>query len=107
MSKQQPKSGNTASRAFEKELNRVGVELMRFDQSLDRRAGEDQILLGVSIRSPIRAEQGDWLVTVRANINGVPCVAFVGHETLIYALNSMAAKWMNGSLKWREDSYAR
>lgn len=102
-----PSRGNNASRVFEKQLATVATELVKFDQGLERAADDGWLLSGLTVRSPMRAEQGDWLITIRAVIDGTPSVAFAGSEDLIGALRAVAARWNNRSLKWRDDEYSR
>lgn len=62
---------------------------------------------GVTIRGP--REAGDEILLVVRGIgsDGGPVVAFHSAYGLAEALLSLAARLNNGSLKWREDEFAR
>jgi hypothetical protein len=62
---------------------------------------------GLSIRGPV-AQGGEFLCTVRGyDEEGMAVVAFHGAATLTEMFIGLSARLNNGSLKWREDQYAR
>lgn len=107
MSNRSNSAGNSQSRSLDKLLAQSVDNLVRFDMTLDRWADEGWEFVGMSIKGPFYTGQGDWLVTVRANIDNVPCVAFNGGSGLLEALNGTVVRWSNKSLKWKEDAYGR
>ncbi len=48
---------------------------------------------------------GEWMVIVTATLDKKPVVAFVFGDGFPECLKSLAARWKNGSLKWKEDQY--
>lgn len=50
---------------------------------------------------------GDWLGVISADGVDGPIVAFVSGPSFVHVIRSMGSAMRNGSLKWKEDSYAK
>lgn len=98
--------GNNPSRAFQKLLTDAAGNIARIDSNLERWADEDIILKGISIKSALYTDTGEWLMTIRAVTEGKHVVAFHAASSLLELMNGFANRWNNKSLKWRDDEYA-
>jgi hypothetical protein len=63
-------------------------------------------IVRLSVRMPT-VDKSDYLITVVAQTAEGQQVGFVGGDTLATALVALAGQLQAGSLKWREDQYAR
>lgn len=80
--------------------------MVLFARKIDDYAEEDIYLTGLSVRTPWAGYE-DFLVILRANIGGEAKVAFVSGNTMWEAMKTAGDSFVNKSLKWKADEYAR
>lgn len=92
--------------AFDKEMVRLGLGLIRVDNTLERLFEEDIVVLDIRVRIPEYAG-AEFLCICSARIGGEHVVAFSSGTTFIDALRGMLARMENGTVKWSVDKYRK
>ena len=85
---------------------RIGDSLVRMDVQVEERGFEGETLMGMTIQTPWKRGD-DWMVVLRANFEGEPMVAFHTADTLYEVMRGVAERFVNKSLEWKEDEYAK
>lgn len=99
--------GNSVASAaeFDRQMQQLGIALMRFEGVADRLYDQETSLLSMSIR--LKGDgRADYLIVLRARYEGAAWVSFHSADTLAEAMRGMVARLENGSVKWKEDQYA-
>lgn len=108
MSKVKDVPGNAIASfgAVERHMQMTGAALEELPRTFERLAElYDTEVRGISIR--VGEVVGDeWLLTLRADIEGRPHVTFHAATTPGELFRGLVARLRNGSVKWKEDSYA-
>lgn len=101
-----PGNSVASAAAVARECARYGERLLMFEAQVGRwfEAGYD--LLSLTVRLP-QSEGGEYLVILRANVEGVGMVGFSSGATLASALETLVNRMSNGSLNFQEDRYAK
>lgn len=99
-------SGNTvaANATYVKELVSLAENLMRFDRLVTTAMKEGAAWGNMTLRPP-SVEGGEWMAICRATLNGEKYVAFVTAASLHELLRLVAAKALNDTLRWKEDTF--
>lgn len=75
--------------------------------AMDGHREVDVQLAGFSVKAPV-AERGEFFLVLRGlAADGTPVVSFTSATTLEECFRSVVARLKNGSLRWRDDEYAR
>lgn len=61
---------------------------------------------GVLTGFSVKMDEWECLVTLRAVLDGKPCIAFVGSDTLISCLLKAEREAQRDNLTWRADKFA-
>jgi hypothetical protein len=97
--------GRRSEKALEVRWSEIGRALDEVGLAMSGYRSLAVDVTGVSIRAP-QAQGGDFLLTVRGMAeDGAPVVAFHGSPDLGEAFRGLQNRLMNGSLKWRPDTY--
>lgn len=99
------RTGNKESRAFQKLMGRIADTLVRMNDKIDDYSDEDIYLRGMTIQTPWHGRE-DYLIILRATIGGQQVVAFSSGETFYEAVKVACERFINRTLKWKEDEYA-
>lgn len=106
------KHKDTPGNAMESTLNyqramlRFAESVVQFEWLYERLFARDVELLGLTVRIPDR-DGMDYLVTVRAQVEGQRVVGFHAGATLYETLEGTLNRLKNKSLKWKADQYAK
>lgn len=96
-----------------RQLEQAGEDRTRRRQDAVVRALEFGIVKGLESQGAqlrgfsVRYSEWECLITVRARVEGAPCVTFVGSEDMIGCFVKLAREASNGGLRWKEDSFAK
>jgi len=101
------KPGNAvhSARAFEDFIRSVGIGWLECVRAFERLERDGIELKRISIKGDFTHGVG-VLVVMTANAPGGAIVAFHQGDDLQMMWRGLAARIMNGSLKWKEDQYA-
>ncbi len=89
-----------------RQMMRVGEALALLDRLVVTQRDEGMVdVSGLSVRFP-PGSGAEYLVTVRGDVDGAPCVAFHSAYTLGELLRGLYNRMKAGKLKWRSDEYA-
>lgn len=91
---------------YGREGARLAAELYAIDDRADNWGKVGFYIKAIRLIPP-RERGGDWLAVVAASSNGEDVVSFSTGTELIVVLHVMAARLLNGSMKWLEDKYAK
>lgn len=61
---------------------------------------------GVLTGFSVKLEEWECLITLRAVVENVPSIAFVGSDDIINCILKAVREARRGKLQWREDRYA-
>lgn len=89
---------------YQRRMIRLGETLMRTEPVLEGLFAEDVEVRSVTVKFPSE-ESGDYFVIVRAYVKGKGHVAFHAAATFAEAVEGVAARLKNRSLKWKVDMY--
>jgi hypothetical protein len=92
--------------AFEQFTQRLGGTLIRTERILEGLDNEDCIVTSLRVRTP-GYTYSDYLVTIKAEIEGVPHVGFHGATTFGEAIQGAIERLQNRTMKWKADQYAK
>lgn len=98
--------GLDESRQITKEALRVWEALFRLTHMEERLARQDIVLGSITLRPP-SVDGGDWMSVCRVSLDGVAHVGFVSGSDVAAVFQSLINMLENGSMKWREDKYAK
>lgn len=100
--------GNSLASAaeYQRQMVKSAEQLMRLEAVLDRLDEQGTFVLGMSIKVK-GFDRNDYLVVLRAQVGNERVVSFHTGDTFLEAVRGMAARLENGSVKWKEDSYAQ
>jgi hypothetical protein len=84
----------------------VGMAMQALDENLDKLDGKGVSFDGVTCKAPT-ADRSDWLLTIRATVNGEKVIAFMSGYTLAEAMDKGLRDFAAGKLRWKVDSYAK
>lgn len=97
--------GRRSDKALEVRWQEIGKALDEVGLAMSGYRTLSVDVTGVSIRAP-QATGGDFLLTIRGTAeDGTPVVAFHGAADLGEAFRGLQNRLLNGSLKWRQDSF--
>jgi hypothetical protein len=107
MGKQQAEFGSSweAQRAWDKTVLDAGMGVFRWERLMGLGALEGTTIESVRIRTP-RTEGGEFLIVVKASVEGKRAVGFHSSTSLPEALSGAANRVLNRTLRWREDRWA-
>lgn len=91
-------------RAYQAELEKVGVALLQLDTAVRRYRKEGNELRDIRLKAPPE-EEGEWFVIVRAVVQGDPFVGFHSAYSAGDALRGAVNRVLNGTMKWKADDY--
>lgn len=103
--KEVPGNALVSTLAYQRGLLRVAEQLVRVEHLLDALDEENVEVRSVTFRVP-QEQGGDFLVTVRAFVEGKAMVAFHGSDSFAEAARGVFARLENRSVKWKDDQYA-
>lgn len=83
----------------------VGMACDALDENLDKLDAKGFVFLGINCKAP-NEDRSDWLLTVKAKVDGEPCIAFCSGFTLAQALDRALRDFAGQKLKWKKDDYA-
>jgi hypothetical protein len=83
----------------------VGLACEALDQNIDKLDDKGFVFIGFNAKAPTE-DRSDWLITVKAEVNGEKCIAFCSGFTLAEALNRAIRDFANLKLKWKVDDFA-
>ena len=84
----------------------VGLACDALDENLDKLDGKGFVFLGLNAKAP-NESRSDWLITVKAVVEGETCISFVSGFTLAQALDRAIRDFASLKLKWKVDDYAK
>jgi hypothetical protein len=84
----------------------VGLACDALDENLDKLDQRGFVFVGLNCKAPT-ADRSDWLITVKAVVEGETCIAFVSGFTLAQALDRAVRDFASLKLKWKKDDYAK
>lgn len=90
-----------STQSYKNSFERVGAELVELGARVDRLPGE-VCLLELRVKIGL-TEVDEHMCIVKAASDEGPVVAFVTAPDLDVLVHLVAAKLLNGSMKWRED----
>jgi len=101
-------SGNPARHniSLDKQLIGYGTALVRGSNAIGTNAERGIFIKAfrLVLKDP---DLDEWLVVITASTENGQIVAFHGGTSMIEAFTSALNRLVNGSLKWKEDEYAR
>lgn len=84
----------------------VGLACDALDENLDKLDAKGFVFVGLNIKAPT-ADRSDWLITIKAVVEGEPCIAFASAFTLAAGLDRAIRDFANLKLKWKKDDYVK
>lgn len=104
---QQDAPGNAigSAQAMQQVMSRIGVALTRFEVVRENADERGVYLLGLSARLPNLPGE-EVLIVLRGQTDVGAVVAFHSASTFAEAISGAITRLDNGSLKWKEDTYA-
>lgn len=84
----------------------VGKHLGVLDDNLDKLDELGFEFRGFNAKAP-SARSSDWMVTIKATVNGEHVVGFISAFSLAEALVKMVEGFRTQSIKWKVDEYAK
>jgi len=84
----------------------VGIAMDTLDENLDKLDAKGVSFDGMTCKAPT-PDRSDWMVTIRATVNGEKVVAFMSGYKLSQAVDKALRDFAAGKLKWRVDDYAK
>lgn len=90
----------------ERLLSKAGLALYQAANSMDRLHEEEIHITAIRFK-PRGLEAGEWLAVVTAEMDGSAVVAFHSGDGFVTTVTGICNRIMNGSLKWKEDEYAK
>lgn len=90
--------------AYERFTADLGGRLLSSERMFERLDDEDISIVAIRARFPT-SESPDYLVTVKAMVEGQAVVGFHGGETFHEALGGVLTRLQNRTMKWRSDQY--
>lgn len=84
----------------------VGLACQALDENLDKLDAKGVSFDGLTCKAPNEG-RSDWLLTIRATVNGEKVIAFMSGYTLAEALDKALRDFAAGKLRWKVDSYAK
>lgn len=112
MAKRERNGGDTAGNAMasalavQREMLRVAEMLYRSEHILDVSFEHEIVVTAFRVTTPANGRDG-YMGVVSALVDGAPCVAFHGAESLHEAFIGCLQRLENRSLKWKEDQWKR
>lgn len=85
---------------------RTGETLIAFERAVEAADDDGLWLSGVSVRPPVEGRP-EWMLVWRAVVDGRQMVAFTSGGLFHEAVRTGCEAWINRSLRWKEDQYAR
>ena len=101
-------SGNAmaSAQAFNKELARIGEKMLQLNQTIEALLDDDVLVTGMNVQAATGG-RADWLVVIRATTGDQRIVCFCNGDTLHGALSSFVGLHRSGTLRWKNDQYAK
>lgn len=84
----------------------VGLAMEALDSNLDKLDQQGFIFVGMNLKAPNEDRQ-DWLVTIRAEVEGRKVVAFHSAFSLAEVVDQAIRRFSNRQLQWKDDNYAK
>lgn len=84
----------------------VGGAMQALDENLDKLDAQGFVFKGLNIKAPDE-NRADWLVTIKADVEGAPVIAFTSAPGLPEAVYQAISQFSKRQLKWKDDSYAK
>ena len=92
--------------SVERHMLKLASAVYRADASYFENPPPGFQLKTIKFKSPPHAG-GEWLAIVTAELEGAPSVAFHSGDSFPDCLRGLCSKLVNGSLRWKEDEYAK
>jgi hypothetical protein len=99
-------AGNGPSRALDKLVAGMAASFVGWETAIERQSAEGLDLYSLSVTTPAKG-RANYLVVLRAWQDGQSLVAFHDAETIYEALKGAADRFINKSLVWKVDQYAK
>lgn len=108
MSKQEHKDGKglRGAIAFQEELAQKALSIIRWESFVAKLDEDELTIKAIRIRYP-EFPGGEYFLVITADVADKPCVAFSVGQGVLDVILVLAHRQMNGSLKWKEDQYAK
>jgi len=102
----QKNSGNSMGEAQEyaQQLIKAAEQIMRFERVVVDEGVSGTDLRDIRLKAP-KEGSNEWLVIIRIDYEGSPMVAFSTATSMLEALRLTTTRYLNGDLKWKDDSY--
>lgn len=84
----------------------VGMAMDALDENLDKLDAKGVSFDGMTCKAPTE-NRSDWMITIRATVNGEKVVAFMSGYKLSEAADRALRDFASGKLKWKVDDYAK
>jgi hypothetical protein len=84
----------------------VGLTCESLDDNLDKLDEKGVEFIGMSLKAP-NENHSDWMVTIRAKVNGELVVAFCSGFKLAEVMDKSICQFAAGTLKWKVDDYGK
>lgn len=105
-SKEEHGTSRAGAAAFQRQLMRLGEAIYRFESLHEIMFDNEGYIKKLSIM-PVSPIRGQFMMVVTGFLHGEHVVCFQQGSSLDDCLLSFINRWANGSLKWREDEYAK
>jgi len=84
----------------------VGATCEALDDNLDKLDEKGFEFVGMSLKAP-NENHSDWMMTIRAVVEGEPVVSFVSGFKLAEVLDKGIRQFAANQLKWKKDDYEK
>lgn len=92
--------------AYDRECHNFAVKMRGYEHLLEQLFERDVEVYSMSIRHP-KEEYDEYLITVRAYVEGKPSVTFHAAPMFYEALEGILNRMRNANVKWKPDQYAK
>jgi hypothetical protein len=108
MPRKDKEAGSAVNRqvAFDKEMFKKGIKVTRMSNHIEKTETHDTGVTSIRFKAPTD-ERAEWFGVVSYVHEGEPLVAFHSGETFEEVLLGVCSRFVNGSLKWKEDQYVK
>jgi len=83
----------------------IGLACDALDENLDKLDKKGVVFVGMNCKAPTQ-ERSDWLITIKAIVDGESVIAFCSGFTLAQAIDRALRDFAGLKLKWKKDDYA-
>lgn len=101
-------SGTSSNKRYGKVdvVSSIGQSIVNLERALERLDEEDFAIISITVNT-VYGGRDDYMVVVRARAGDKRVVAFHSAATYWEAIKGAADRIVNGTLKFKEDQYAR